>query len=223
MNLSRQANIVRTEQREKKIVIIGCGGIGSNVAHILFSTGFTNLTLFDGGDVAAENIAPQFFTTDQIGLNKAMALKQRLAHIFSEEDAGSITAVEDNFRRRHLIDEADIVIVGTDSMESRRSIWGSEGNITGWQWWIDARMGGTQYKVLTVGNNRLSREAYATSLIPESTPLPCGEKATAFITKGLLPGLIGGIVYNLTSHNEDVEPVPFMIMDTVVGLERLKV
>jgi molybdopterin/thiamine biosynthesis adenylyltransferase len=64
---------------ERHFVILGCGGLGANVAYFLVCAGFRRFTLVDGDSVEASNLNRQFpLSRDQIGLRKVDALAQLL-------------------------------------------------------------------------------------------------------------------------------------------------
>ena len=55
----------------EKIVICGCGAIGSNLADNLVRTGFTNIKLVDFDRVEEHNLSTQIYTSDSIGQKKS--------------------------------------------------------------------------------------------------------------------------------------------------------
>lgn len=73
------------EQRGKirgaGILIAGCGGLGSNVAHMLVRCGFCRLVLVDCDTVDASNLNRQFFFPDQVGRPKPQALAETLLRL----------------------------------------------------------------------------------------------------------------------------------------------
>ena len=74
---------VQERIRDCRLLIAGCG-LGSVVAEVAIRTGFTNLILADGDEVAGHNLNRQAFGTRDIGANKAQALAARLATINPE-------------------------------------------------------------------------------------------------------------------------------------------
>jgi len=64
-----------------RVFIAGCGGLGSNVAHLLVRSGFINLTLMDYDTVEPSNLNRQFFFPDQVGLEKTRALAENLLRL----------------------------------------------------------------------------------------------------------------------------------------------
>jgi sulfur carrier protein ThiS adenylyltransferase len=66
------------------VAIIGCGGLGSNVAEMLVRSGIGRLTLVDFDTVDERNLNRQFFFRDQIGMPKVIALAENLQRIRSD-------------------------------------------------------------------------------------------------------------------------------------------
>lgn len=102
----------------KKVVIIGCGALGSMVAELLIRGGLLDLLLIDGEVLAAGNLARHVLTSTSVGAGKASALAKRFREI---SPTASISAVE-----HHLVDpqgvhdrldEADLVIDCTATNE----------------------------------------------------------------------------------------------------------
>ena len=203
--LSRQAQMVNRRVSELRVCIVGCGGIGSNAAHLFASMGVTDLTLIDPDEVAEENIHPGFFTSEHIGTEKVYALAHDLEH-YGTQIRTLVASV--NMASPFLQgDPFDIVLVGTDSLHSRQEAWDVLHDKT--QWWMDGRMGGPgcDLYVLRVDDTEKAIEYERTLRSPEGH-LPCGMKATAFITKGYLMGMIGDALRDIVNR-EPVVPYRF--------------
>lgn len=69
---------------EKKIVILGCGAVGSHIAEILVRAGILNFTLVDYKTISENHLARHLFVRqDDIGKSKVNALKIYLENINS--------------------------------------------------------------------------------------------------------------------------------------------
>ncbi len=69
---------------EKKIVILGCGAVGSHIAEILVRAGILNFTLVDYKTISENHLARHLFVRqDDIGKSKVNALKSYLENINS--------------------------------------------------------------------------------------------------------------------------------------------
>ena len=65
---------LRNLSKFSNVVIIGCGGIGSHVALRLAMMGVKNMTLIDDDRVEFHNLSRTYFTSENIGENKGVAL-----------------------------------------------------------------------------------------------------------------------------------------------------
>lgn len=190
---------------EARFTIVGCGGIGSNLANLVARLGGRRFALFDPDEVAEENVAPGWFLPNEIGYKKVEVIQTALDCRF-----GIISrAANEKFSGQLCV--SDVVLVCTDSMDSRRAAWENRGSLAGWQLWVDCRMGCDQCSVYTVyrppGYETQPSKEYATwqsyvssyeaVLDLPDAPLPCGMKATAALTVGMLPGLVGTVLYRV--------------------------
>lgn len=58
----------------RRVLLVGCGGLGSWIAHLLARAGVGHLTLADPDQVDVSNLHRQLFTADQSGQDKSRAL-----------------------------------------------------------------------------------------------------------------------------------------------------
>lgn len=179
---SRQSKLIPFGITQIKVIVIGCGSIGSNAAVTLARIGVEHFELFDHDTVKVENIGPTTFTVE--GKKKVDALSEQLA-------AYGATCAIHKTKYVSQISRSDVVILGVDSMEARRAIWNR--NRIDWKLWVDARIGRDQASVFAITRNG-EKTTYLNSLEWQTTTLPCGMKATAFICGGIVPGFIGTAV-----------------------------
>ena len=103
-----------------RIFIAGCGGLGSNVAHMLVRSGFKRLSLLDFDIVEKSNLNRQFFFPDQTGLKKAKALADNLLRINPELE---LTLIYDRLENPsdvpRLTDDCQILVEAFDRPESK--------------------------------------------------------------------------------------------------------
>ena len=76
--------------RSVPVGLAGAGGLGSNCAHMLVRSGFTDIVIVDKDTIEASNLNRQFYFLDQIGQPKALALRDNLLAI---NPAAAIRAV----------------------------------------------------------------------------------------------------------------------------------
>jgi molybdopterin/thiamine biosynthesis adenylyltransferase len=100
------------------IVLCGAGAVGSNLAENLLRQGAARVRVIDHDRVEARNLGTQVWETDDIGLPKAEALRNRLFRATGREiDAVAKELTDRNVSR--LLAEADLVVDGFDNHASR--------------------------------------------------------------------------------------------------------
>lgn len=107
---------------DKRVAIIGCGGLGSNAAEMLTRAGVGHLVLIDFDVVSESNLNRQAFFADQIGMLKTEALAANLRRI---RPAVELTLVSERLTLATLVDAvagADVTIEAVDAAETKAMI-----------------------------------------------------------------------------------------------------
>lgn len=194
--LSRQEDIIPLNiVNNLSVLLVGAGGIGSNVAHTLVGMGVEDITVMDPQEVALENVFPGHFRWDDVGKPKAEAIADQ---IFEDYRVGIYPLVEEYILppRGYY----DVVIVSTDTLSSRRYAWEHRPNFS---LWVDARMGGTNVEVYAIlDNDQEAKQRYNKRVDGREIDLPCGMKATAPLTKGIIPGLVTQAIYDFALRKQ---------------------
>lgn len=204
--LTRQSDLIKDEQRNKSITIVGAGAIGSFTALALAKMGFTNITVYDFDTVEPENMNCQFFPTFAIGQPKATALQQMIQ---------TFTGAEITVHNRAVTEDdvitGDYLICAVDSMEVRTMLfedcWSTK-------WLIDPRMG-AEYASMRVLNQdfpQSDHDAYNKSLYSDDEAVQerCTAKATMY-TVLLIAGQIAKAVKDTATDNDFVESLEWNI------------
>jgi adenylyltransferase/sulfurtransferase len=108
--------------RESSVVIVGCGALGTVEAEILARAGVGRLRLIDRDFVEASNLQRQFLYSEADAadaLPKAVAAAKRLAQVNSEITVEPLVADLTPASAEELLEEADLIIDGTDNFEAR--------------------------------------------------------------------------------------------------------
>jgi len=134
MALKKMGVVANYERiREKTVIVVGVGGVGSVAAEMLVRCGVGKLILFDYDKVELANMNRLFYTPDQCGLSKVEAARRSLAFInpdvVFEAYNYDITTVS-NFehfmgRIQHgslTDDKVDLVLSCVDNFQARMSI-----------------------------------------------------------------------------------------------------
>jgi hypothetical protein len=154
--------------------------------------------------LAMANVHPGFFHSEYVGDSKVESVQAAITSVIDGIPDSDIFIdhvghkVEESFPRFAY----DVVVVGTDSLASRREAFRRFYQPD--KLWIDARMGGPACDcyALTPNTPEETVEKYKQSLEGKGDPLPCGMKATAPLTKGFLPGMIGAAVRDYVNGKE---------------------
>ena len=106
---------------EKRVIIIGVGGVGSWCAESLVRSGIRRLTIVDSDRVAITNVNRQLMaTTETVGQPKVDVLKERLLTI---NPLAEITALQQVFTaetaEHFLLDTYDYIIDAIDSLKDK--------------------------------------------------------------------------------------------------------
>ena len=111
-------------QQEKlaktKVLVIGCGGLGSPAAVYLATSGIGTLHLVDFDKISVSNLHRQvFYNLDDVGKNKAQVLAARISQKtpFCKVTHSEIPLSKEN--AKSLIQDYDIVLDGTDHLPTK--------------------------------------------------------------------------------------------------------
>ena len=119
MNLMTQDEI--TALKEKRICVVGCGGLGGYIVEMLSRLGVGNITAIDGDVFDETNLNRQLLSEEAlIGSSKAEAAKSRIQKVNSEVEvvAKTVFLREDNAEA--LIAGHDVVVDALDNISTRR-------------------------------------------------------------------------------------------------------
>ncbi len=108
--------------KNKKIILVGCGGIGSPLSEMLVRGGFNNLTLIDQDLIDETNLQRQVFFEEDIGKYKAKALKKYLLNIDSKSSIKVINTFLDEKNISEICLSCDLIVDATDNFKTRKII-----------------------------------------------------------------------------------------------------
>ncbi len=108
--------------RSARVIVIGCGGVGSYAAEACTRAGIGHLTFMDGDAVAQSNLNRQLVAlTSTIGRNKAEVMAERARDIDPETD---VTALGRFYRKGDELDltQYDWVIDAIDDVDAKTEL-----------------------------------------------------------------------------------------------------
>jgi len=112
----------RARLNASSVAIIGCGGLGSNVAAMLLRSGVRTLTLIDHDVVEESNLNRQLFFRDQLGRPKTEALSETLLRI---DPAARLTLCAQRVTADDiagLVRDADVIVEAVDRADTKAMI-----------------------------------------------------------------------------------------------------
>jgi molybdopterin/thiamine biosynthesis adenylyltransferase len=164
----RQQELVDQERlAELRVIIIGCGAVGSFTALSLCKMGVLHLTLIDPDTVSIENLPNQFYRESDLGRKKVEACAEMLWQFESKVQVNTLARP---FIKQKL--DSDIVICSVDSMDVRKRIWNSVVSHRKVKFLIDPRMAARVIQVYSASpGDPSSLKAYEATLVDESEAL----------------------------------------------------
>lgn len=121
MRYDRQELVIGKEGQKKlkdsHICIVGCGALGSVAASLLARAGIGKLTLIDRDEIHLHNLQRQFYTENNIGKLKVVALLENLKAINSSINI-EVKPIDLDWKNINEI-KADIILDGTDNFYTR--------------------------------------------------------------------------------------------------------
>lgn len=177
-----------------KVLVVGCGGLGSPLLLYLAAAGVGTIGLADFDTVEESNLQRQvLFNVDNVGEQKAVAAEQKIRvlnpHINTEIYTERLTAANamnilknfdviadgtDNFPTRYLINDACVLLCKPYVYAAIHQF---EGQVSVFNFINDSGETGPNY-----------RDLFPTPPAPEAVP-NCGEAGVL----GVLPGIIGSM------------------------------
>lgn len=197
--------------KEEKLVVVGVGGIGSNLLYYLTKTiPLKKIVIVDPDTVESHNIGTQFFIPGGINEKKVDVIRTIMANF----GINPSTIIPLN-RKVIKNDIMPITMVGVDNMDARKEVyeyWKSQDNR---EILIDGRLSANFYQVFTVlkgRENEYEKTLFSDEVVPDDM---CTFKQTAYFA-----GLIGArIVHILVNYlinkysGGEVCNIPFFISE----------
>ncbi|HKL73705.1 MAG TPA: ThiF family adenylyltransferase [Clostridia bacterium] len=105
--------------KDKKIAIIGAGGLGGNLINYIARLNPKAILIFDGDVFCQSNMNRQLFCTDKtLNLNKAQCAKDAVINYTTAE----VTAISQHltWENSFILKDFDVIMDATDNIEARR-------------------------------------------------------------------------------------------------------
>ena len=103
-----------------RVLVVGAGGLGCPVLQYLAAAGIGKLGIIDNDEVEESNLQRQvLYGTSSIGINKALAAKQRLEDLNPNISIQAFNEKLSAFNAIDLFKGYDIIVDGSDNFETR--------------------------------------------------------------------------------------------------------
>lgn len=162
----------------KPVTVVGVGSVGSQLVCMLAKVGCTDITVWDGDDVASHNIPMSAYRLRDLCRPKVMALRD----IVFDASGVEIKVRQEMYAGQKL---KGSVVSCVDSMEARMAIWNAvKGKATA-DVFVDTRIGAELVEVYRVNPcNPLEAEDYEAVLYPSSKAVApqCGHHGIIYVT-----------------------------------------
>ena len=110
-----------TRIRQGKVIVIGCGALGSMCAMYLAASGVGTIAIADFDTIDISNLQRQlFFDEETLGKHKSAILAKRMRQINSEINVIEIKNVINESLARSLFPDYDFVIDGSDNPATKQ-------------------------------------------------------------------------------------------------------
>lgn len=107
---------------EGKVLVIGCGALGSMVAMQLAGAGVGKIGIADFDTIDISNLQRQFFFNEtDTGLPKVKVLSEKIKKLNKSVDVQELPMLITASKAKEIIPDYDIVIDATDNPESKRN------------------------------------------------------------------------------------------------------
>jgi molybdopterin/thiamine biosynthesis adenylyltransferase len=105
---------------QRKVCVIGCGGLGGYIIEMLGRLGIGHITAVDGDVFEESNLNRQLLSdVEVLGSKKALIAQQRMSKV---NPLVTVTAVTERLTKangKHILNGADVVVDALDNIESR--------------------------------------------------------------------------------------------------------
>ena len=221
MNPRYERNIPALSEEEcntllgKRVLVVGCGGLGGHLIDMLARIGVGTLRVVDGDVFEPSNLNRQLLSeVPLLGVSKAKAAAAKISRINPEISVEAVDSflTEKNVRRLLLF--CDVVLDGLDNIESRR-ILAKECERAGIPYIYGAVNGWVAQAAISMPGDHLVEKLYPEGSILKNksvlsfTPALCASMQVSLCVKLLIGRQVEtGMLYYFDLLNQEYETIP---------------
>lgn len=203
--------------RKKRVLVVGCGGLGGHIIDQLARIGVGSLRVVDGDVFEPSNLNRQLLSRiPLLGVSKARAAAEHVARVNPDVQ---VEAVEDFMTRRKvhsLIEGCDVVMDALDNIPSRRLL-AAACEESGIPYVYGAIQGWVAQAAVSMPGDRLIDLLYPEEIeirdksVLSFTPALCASMQTALCVKLLVGRNVeNGKIYYFDLLNQEFETIPMV-------------
>ena len=203
--------------RQKRVLVVGCGGLGGHIIDQLSRIGIGTIRAVDGDVLEASNLNRQLLSkVDLLGVSKAKAAADHIARVNPDVDVEAVPAFLTEGNAAEILAGCDIVMDALDNIPSRRILAAAceKANVP---YVYGAIQGWVAQAAVSMPGDRLIDRLYPKEIeirdksVLSFTPALCASMQTALCVK-LLTGraVETGIVYYFDLLNQEFETIPMV-------------
>jgi len=202
--------------RQKRVLVVGCGGLGGHILDQLARIGIGGIRAVDGDVFEETNLNRQLLSeVSLLGTGKAQAAADRVRRVTPDVDMEAVEAFLTEENALQLIGGCDVVLDALDNIQSRKILAAAcekagipyvYGAISGWVAQAAVSMPGDHLMDLLYPEGTVLRDKSVLSF----TPALCASLQVSLCIK-LLTGrpVETGTVYYFDLLNLEFEAIPF--------------
>ena len=221
MNPRYERNIPALSEAEceilqrKRVLVVGCGGLGGHLIDMLARIGVGALRVVDGDVFEPSNLNRQLLSeVPLLGVSKARAAAARVSRVNPEISVEAVDTFLTEKNARGLLLSGDVVLDGLDNIESRR-ILAEECQRAGIPYIYGAVNGWVAQAAISMPGDHLVQRLYPEGAVLKNksvlsfTPALCASMQVALCVK-LLTGrpVETGKLYYFDLLNQEFESIP---------------
>lgn len=205
--------------RQKRVLVVGCGGLGGHILDQLARIGIGHLRVVDGDVFEETNLNRQLLScVPLLGVGKAKAAAEHIARVNPEISVEAVEAFLTKDNARQLVAGCDIVMDALDNIPSRKILAAAcseagipyvYGAISGWVAQAAVSMPGDDLMEILFPEEVEIRDKSVLSF----TPALCASLQVSLCVK-LLTGqpVEAGTVYHFDILNLEFDTIPLILI-----------
>lgn len=203
--------------KQKRILVVGCGGLGGHIIDQLARIGVGFLRVVDGDVFEASNLNRQLLScVPLLGVSKAKAAADHIARVNPDITVEAVEAFLTKDNAAEILAGCDMVLDALDNIESRK-ILAAACEKAGIPYVYGAISGWVAQAALSLPGDRLIDRLYPEEIqitdksVLSFTPALCAAMQTALCVKWLLgKGIKTGTIYYFDLLNQEFETIPMV-------------